>query len=230
MSRVVCFGDSWGYGSELDFLTSQPFAYHVAQRMGHSNVLNFSVPGSSAGMILHTLTQQIQSLDSNDVVLVIVPPDTRWYDQDLQGNFISIGVHDCEYKNFVGNKNFSWFEYHHGLFAYTMQKLLQDKQIKYSMALNYGKFDYLANSAFGIDTEKFAAKMDLTSALLELPYGYAWSNKDFPNEDGPSEHFFKGKYFDGCRWHPNGIGHQFIAKLFAHNLKTNHLDLNITVE
>jgi hypothetical protein len=181
-------------------------------------------------MILHTMVQNLHLLNSQDVVLVIVPPDTRWYDQDSSGKFVSIGVHDSEYKNFAVNKNLSWFEYHHCLFAYTMQKMLEDKKVKYSMALNYGNFQDLTKYAFDIDTTRFATTMDLTSALLDLPYGYVWSNKDFPNEDGPSEHFFKGKYFDGCRWHPNELGHKFIAELFAHNLKANHLDLNITVE
>lgn len=224
-TRIVCFGDSWGHGSELDFSKEKPFANHVGDLLGISQIDNFSVPGYSTFMIMKSLVDEFDNLSSNDVVLVIIPPDARWYDQDKNGKFKPIHLNSPEYGNFVKNKDISWFQFHQSLFTHTIQSLLEKKNIKYSMATNYGNIDELFLFSFPIDKSKFASSLDLTSELLGLSHGYTWSQGDFPHEDGPSEHHFRGKYFEGCRWHPNELGHKFISRLLYENLLKNYRDL-----
>jgi hypothetical protein len=55
--------------------------------------------------------------------------------------------------------------------------------------------------------------------LTETPY--AWTNypdqlpktPQFDSTDGPPLDIFTGKYFAGCKCHPNELGHREIARL-----------------
>jgi len=220
MPSLFCFADSWGTPAELpkDTLT---FGHNVSNHL-NLQFKNYSQAGYSMGIILHTLVNKINEISVNDVVLVVCPPDVRWYDQKSNGEFVTLALNDPEYKHFLANKQISWFYYHHALFIYSIQKMLDDVGCKYLMALNYGDFDAIKQYSFKIDYNKFVSDTDLASMLLGISAdnGNAWQNT--LKEDGPSEHIFNGEYFEGCRWHPNSKGHKKIASYFIEKFETLH--------
>ena len=99
---IFCFGDSWGAGAELKF-NEHPFVHWVAKELG-SNYKNFSKEGSSLGIILHTLVEQITAITKNDTVLVIIPPDARWYDENAEKGFYT--VMNCQREDYF--KSLAW--------------------------------------------------------------------------------------------------------------------------
>ena len=85
---VYCFGDSWAAGAELA-RHQKSFVYWLANALDAKSV-NYGRNGSSLGIILHTIVSKSQSITTDDVVIVIVPPDTRWYDQNDEQGFYSV--------------------------------------------------------------------------------------------------------------------------------------------
>lgn len=210
---MYSFGDSWAYGSELDFETEFPFVKHFSDLVG-ANYVNHGKPGSSLGLILKTVVDKLDKLTPQDIVLVIVPPDVRWYSENKQG-YYSIGLDHNEYKSFLQDKTDDWFKYHHALYILAMQHLLETKKVKYVMAFNYGSDDALKYPNIPVNKDVFVSTQDLLSLLEDKPidHGTVWIGYTF-HEDGPSAVNFKGKYFEGKMHHPNNLGHQKIAKIF----------------
>jgi hypothetical protein len=214
---IYCFGDSWAAGAELKF-GQKPFVHWLARELD-AEYANLGKSGSSLGIILHTLISNIEKLTSDDLVLIIVPPDTRWYDENKQNGFYSVMSHQRDdYLKFLNSKTTEWFKYHHALFVYSIQKILNDVGCQYIMAHNYGQIDEIKKYGLSIDFDRFLCNNDLTTILSDSLS--TWKNyaDHLPPEHrfdttGPPVELFSGRYFEGCRQHPNELGHKHIAEL-----------------
>lgn len=204
--QVFAFGDSWAYGSELDFSAGdKPFVHWFAEAVGMPYT-NFGVEGSSLAMILKTLVDQLENIQSDSIVLVVIPPDVRWYSESTAKGFYTIKDWD-EYVRVAGDHSIIWFVYHHAMFIYTMQKLLNDRGCHYIMATNYGSIKRIEQYNFPVDYTKFLSEQDLTSILSNK------NNKWTRMFHDPEAELFTGEYFEGCIHHPNLKGHKRIAEL-----------------
>lgn len=202
--RVFAFGDSWAYGSELQ-AGEQPFIHWFAQSVD-APYTNCGVEGSSLAMVLKTLVDNLNKISQDSIVLVIIPPDVRWYSETEQAGFYTIKDWN-EYLRVAGDHSIGWFTYHHAMFIYTIQKLLNDRGCEYILAHNYGTIERLQQYSFPIDYNKFLSRRDLTSILSNKVNAWTRLFHD------PEAELFTGKYFEGCIHHPNLLGHQRIAEL-----------------
>ena len=214
---ILCFGDSWAAGAELK-LNEKPFVHWLASALD-SEYKNFAKEGSSLGIILHTIISNISDISSNDTVIIIVPPDTRWYDENEKIGFYSLmNWQRDDYFKFLNNKTLEWFKYHHAVFIYTMQKILNDIGCHYIMAHNYGQINEVYNYGLQIDSSRFLGTNDLANMLSDKTTFWAsYPTHLIPekryDQDGPPDNIFTGKYFQGCKCHPNELGHKRIAEL-----------------
>lgn len=225
MSKIICFGDSWAAGAELDLHKERPFIHWVADELKIPYV-NYGKEGSSLGIILHTIINQFNNITSDDVVIIIVPPDTRWYDENQENGFYSImNWQRDDYFKFLNQKTLEWFRYHHAMFIYTIQKIFDDIGCSYAMAHNYGQINEYNKYHLKINFDHFLSDQSLTELLSLTPVKW----KSYPDhlsadhrydEDGPTEKVFSGPYFEGCKSHPNELGHKYIAQLFLKKLKS----------
>ena len=86
------------------------------------------------------------------------------------------------------------------------------------MAHNYGQINEIYNYNLKIDSSKFLNENDLTTLLSDSGTTWASYPEHLPPEnrydqDGPPSELFKGRYFKGCKCHPNEHGHIKIAEL-----------------
>jgi hypothetical protein len=215
---IYCFGDSWAAGAELKY-KQHPFVHWLAEHL-NTPYKNFGKNGNSLGLIVHSITQELNNIQSSDIVLVVIPPDSRWYDENSHQGFYSLSSSQREdFLKFLNYKTLEWFKYHHALFVYLIQKMLTDRGCYYIMMHNYGQIDNIKNYNLNIDYDRFLNQQDLTTLLSEKEY--TWTNYPdhlepehrFDNTDGPSLDIFIGKYFEGCKCHPNELGHKRIAEL-----------------
>lgn len=203
---VYSFGDSWAYGSELDFAAGdKPFVHWFAEALSIPYT-NYGVEGSSLAMILNKIVTQFYKLTKDSIVLVIIPPDVRWYSETQEKGFYTIKDWD-EYVRVAGDHSVDWFVYHHAMFIYAIQKILEDAGCYYIMAHNYGSIERLHRHNFPINYSKFLSQRDLTSTLSNR--FNAWER--FFHD--PEASLFTGEYFEGCIHHPNNRGHKRIAEL-----------------
>ena len=211
---IYTFGDSWGYGAELK--TGEiPFGQIIANKLNILHV-NYAVPGISLGNINFKLFELQHRIKKEDIVLIVIPPDTRWYGMRENGHFktITMDRNNDEWNSVVGDKPLQWFEKHHLYFVFAMQELLKRKGCKFMFMCNYGKLN--TNLAYGtlIDTDTILSDKSL-SELLTGTLIYKLS-KLF---DGPFVDEFSGKYFEGTTSHPNQLGHYRIAELINDKMK-----------
>lgn len=222
INRILCFGDSWAAGAELKPY-EQPFVHWMAQTLSVP-YFNFGVQGHSLGMILHTIVDRLQDIDRNSVVIVIIPPDTRWYDQNQEQGFYSVQNYQRDdYFRFLNRKTLEWFRYHHALFIYTAQKIFADIGCQYLMAHNYGQLNEYDKYQLPIDFARFLSTQSLTDLLSDQPVGWKSYPEHLPewhryDQDGPGPAVFSGRYFEGCDTHPNELGHRYIAELLLEKI------------
>ena len=205
--HLWCFGDSWAFGNELDFDAGEmPFAALLAHEwqipstnLGHQNF--------SMGLITRCVSMHSRQIKNNDLVLVVVPPDSRWY---TQWTTIPYGQRE----HFL-DKDHDWFTYHHQLFIFSMCEMLDKTGCAYILMHNYGLYPLSASGYVMSDHhhDHFLSQLSLTELLTG-------SSEDrlLPEElerlayANPRK-LFTGPYFQGCRDHPNQAGHQRIADL-----------------
>ena len=204
VKQVIAFGDSWAYGSELQ-AGEQPFVHWFAEAV-NAPYTNYGVEGASLAMVTKTVVDNLVKITQDSVVLVIIPPDVRWYSETETKGFYTIKDWD-EYVRVAGDHSMEWFVYHHAMFIYTIQKLLDDCGCRYIIAHNYGGIDRLPTYSFPIDYSTFLSTQDLTSILSDKVNTWARLFHD------PEAELFTGKYFEGCIHHPNLLGHKRIAEL-----------------
>lgn len=211
MKKLLVFGDSWAAGAELK-KDESPFAHWVADSL-NIPYINRGIQGYSMGMILFQLIRHTYEITADDVVIVIVPPDVRWYDENAEQGFYSLMQWmEEDYMMSLNNKTVEWFKYHHLLFIYTMQKILDEIGCYYVLAHNYGQLPTNETYRFPINYDKFLSRVDLTNLLSEEVDDWQSYQLD---EDGPiHEHTWHGKYFAGNVDHPNELGHKRLAEMF----------------
>lgn len=211
---VYTYGDSWGYGSMLKD-GEIPFGQIIANKLNvrHSNQ---ATPGNSLGFINFKIFEMNHLITENDIVLIVVPPDTRWYGMHEDGKFktISTQIQDDEWYQVLGNKPLLWFQKHHNYFVFAIQELLKRKKCRFMFMCNYGELSPLREYKALIDKETMLSEKSL-SELLTGSIVYKLS-KLF---DGPSINEFSGKYFEGTLTHPNQLGHYRIAELINDKMK-----------
>lgn len=224
--KLTVFGDSWAAGAELSD-GENPFGYWMSQLL-NIPYTNYGQEGSSLGLILHTLIEQRAKINKTDLIVVIIPPDTRWYDENQEQGFYSLQNYQKEdYFKFLNNKTLEWFRYHHALFIYTMQKILTDIGCRFVMAHNYGQINQYQKYNLGIDYNQFLDTRSLTELLSDCAVDWKSYPDHLPldhryDEDGPGPNIFSGIYFSGCQTHPNESGHKLIARLLIDKFNANY--------
>ena len=222
---IYCFGDSWAAGAELT-KGQHPFVHWAAAALD-TDYINFGKNRNSLGIIVHNIVQQLNQITAEDLVIVVVPPDTRWYDENPGQGFYSLSLQSrpldqrADFLKFLNYKTLEWFKYHHALFIYVIQKMLNDCGCTYIMMHNYGQIADIKKYALQVDYNKFLSEHDLTTLLTQQHY--TWPNyselqslaQNVGSTDGPPSDIFTGKYFEGCEYHPNELGHREIARLLV---------------
>lgn len=224
--RIYCYGDSNAAGAELK-ITEKPFVHWVANELQLS-YQNFATNGASLGLILHKIVTTNQLINKNDIVLITIPPDTRWYDENEQHGFYSLQNYmRDDYLKFLNKKSLEWFSYHHALFVYAIQKILDDIGCYYIMTHVYGKIDELKKYNLSIDFNKFLSNLDMLNLLNEGkisiwdPYPKNTNPEHRYDHDCPGGwyHNKSSIYFKGTNGHPNELGHKRIAELILEKYK-----------
>ena len=219
INQIICFGDSWG--SALESPGAKPFPEHVALSL-NVPCKNYAKGGSGLGLILHTLVDKINYITKETLVLIVIPPDFRWYSESEKGFYSLRDYCSTEYAVFFKNKTSEWFRYHHALFIFTIQKILEEKNCPYIMMHNFGQLDY-SKYGLAIDSNKFLSKKSLHELLTPIEFS-PWNSypSTLSQPNGPDEFFFRGPYFEGSQYHPNASGHEKIAELLLQFLNTNY--------
>lgn len=208
--KVWTFGDSWGAGWGLleDELRLDD---HVARHFKTTNI-NKSESGSSLGQITWDFHRNINKIKSADLVLVIVPPDIRWYREDEGQCIKSLYLGMEEYNNFIKGKTELWFHYHHSLFLFTIFSMCRQKGCKLLMQHNYGELVITPEFAEFIPNHFF---IDKKKSLTELLGSEDWKeNYDMKSLNNGPPSAFIGEYFIPGDTHPNAKGHKKIAEFF----------------
>ena len=203
---IYCFGDSWGAGVELK-KDEKPFV-----ELLNKPYKNYSVEGNSYPIIVSQVFDNIHKINNEDIVLVVIPPDIRWMDQQ-QESFISwyYEADKERYMSWLGDKTEVWFRYHASLFTYSIQSALDGIGCKYLFMQNYGGefiIDYRFKSLINVDNF-LNIKSSLTTLLGGKDEYESW---DLEN-NGPDMQMKKSIYFEEHHTHPNELGHKRIAKL-----------------
>lgn len=205
---LYVFGDSWGYGAELN-PGEKPFAHALAIRL-NQDYTNLSRQGSSLGEITDKVLATTVNITEDDYVVVIVPPDTRWYRVHDGFKVQTIKILDeRKHKELVMSYNIPWFIYHHNLFIYTIISAIVGKTKKLILAHNYGHLVIINTFKHLIDMNYFLSEDSLTKILS----GHEWEHNYITAEMNGPHVIHPNKYFDGDNVHPNQQGHLEIARL-----------------
>lgn len=211
VQHLHCFGDSWGYGSELAFHKNEkPFARLLSKHF-KCGLTNHAWPNRSLGLITRDIAEHVGKIHPDDLVLVVIPPDSRWYTE--------WETLDYAKDPFFLDKSNDWFEYHHQLFIFSICEMLEKIKCRYLLMHNYGKFPLDSEKYYfsNFHRDKFLSKDSLTDLLTEKKLNLS----PIEAETQMMKHF-KGKYFEGCKFHPNQLGHQRIADLIVEKLKSGN--------
>lgn len=218
---LYCFGDSWGYGCELDLSYEVPFINVLAQK---SNVefTNYSEGGSALGKITHTVF--LNTFKKEDFVVVVVPPDTRWYYENVHGGMSSLFVvspthlsemndlYIKEFNHYIDTMSHKkmWFQYHTSLFIFSIQQYLETTSTNYMFVHNYGQVTPFGVFDTIIKKDRF---LDFNRSLTSLLTGVEDEDIIKLNKDAPNPNIFIGEYFEGNGGHPNQKGHIKISDM-----------------
>jgi hypothetical protein len=212
---IYCFGDSWSYGSGLNE-NENPFVYWLSKDLGIKFV-NYSSEGNSYPKIVSQIFDNIHKINNKDIVLIVIPPDIRWMDQEDE-HFIPwwVDLDKERYMSWLGDKTEVWFRYHASLFTYTIQSALDSIGCKYLFMHNYGgEFTIDNRFKFLINIDNFLdIKRSLTTILGGEDSYESWDLK----KDGPSERKYGIFFGEEDRRHPNELGHKRIAELIKEKI------------
>ena len=192
INKIYSYGDSWCRGSELtdkdvDVENRRHYTYWISKSLNCPYEIVADC-GASFGSIVQQVINDLQKFDSKSLVLIIVPPDVRWYDQDGRDDeekFRDISSTDDDYIPLLGvHKGTYWFRWHWSLFLYTLHSMLNQKEIPFITMHNWGKMseDLLPVYEDLIDWNKHLSQDSLSQLLNE------------PNIGLPSESWFAQKY------------------------------------
>jgi len=204
--KILSFGDSWTAGWGLK-KHEKNFTEHLSKYFRCTSQ-NFGISGSSLGHILHTFSKEIFIAKKTDLIVVIVPPDTRWYTEAGDNQVRSLMSNESAYKNFVKDKTTYWFKYHHCLFIHSMYSICMQKNLNAIFAHNYGNLDLVKPFNKLVPNNVFLDKKQSLTKLLEgQDYDNYSLEHDGPPESGGNDNFIPGDT------HPSEQGHRIIAKM-----------------
>jgi hypothetical protein len=229
---IYCFGDSWGHGSELDLSYEIPFV-NILSNKTNIEFKNLSGEGSALGKITHDIFCSETKFKSDDFVIVIIPPDIRWYFEDKHGGISSLFIpsqfyfdsnpdlddlHVKElhhYMETATNKK-TWFSYHHSLFIFSLQEYFKKINVEFIFVHNYGKITLYKEFKNLIDKENFLNFNRSLTSLLTNQFDIDLIGKKL---DKVGKDILIGKYFEGNGTHPTQLGHEKISELIYENKK-----------
>ena len=179
---------------ELDKQNEKPYVYTVAKQLGCESMIRANV-GKSLGVITSTLLKDISNgvdnfdgtkyiLDDKTLLLIMVPPDTRWYTQDgSDEQFTELRIGDEEHKHFLVGKGRYWFQYHQSMFISTIHQALKHRDIPYLTMNNLGKFDCIDGLSPLVDWDRHLFRDSDLTDRLKRGHDFAFDN-EHPNQDG----------------------------------------------
>ena len=189
---------------ELEKQNEKPYVYTVAKELGCESMIRANV-GKSLGVITSTLLKDISNgvdnfdgskyiLDDKTLLLIMVPPDTRWYThhEKDEENFTELRLATEEHMNWIGDRGRYWFEYHQSMFISTIHQTLRHHGIPYLTMNNFGKFGLF----------------ECINSLIPL---IDWDKHMYRDSDLTSK-LQKGQDFALDNEHPNQSGHDKIAQ------------------
>jgi len=205
--RIFTFGDSWAAGWGLK-KTEKNFTDFLGEAL-NCRTMNYGESSSSLGQITHEFTCRHKDITSQDLVIVIIPPDTRWYTQ--RGHLIQsmFDYKTKEYKQFIKGKTDYWFIYHHSLFILTIYSICHYNKIPVIMAHNYGDLVLMPELQYLIPKNIF---LNPRKSLTKLLKSKDWENNYSLQYNGSSKPLM-GDYFIENDDHPNELGHKRISEL-----------------
>ena len=229
---IYCFGDSWGYGSEMDLTYEIPFI-NILSKKTNIEFENMSREGSSLGKITHDIFWLENKFKSDDFVIIVIPPDIRWYFEDKHGGLSSLFIPSQfyfdnnpdldelyvkelhHYMDTAPNKK-TWFSYHNSLFLFSLQEFFNKINVEFIFIHNYGKINLYREFKHLINQKNFLNFNRSLTSLLTNQEDIDLVDKKL---DGPYKNMFIGEYFEGNGTHPNQLGHQKISELIYQNEK-----------
>jgi hypothetical protein len=160
--KALAFGDSWGYGwagqkpnCEPNPRFTETYSKILAEKLGYSEFINHSMCGFSMGIILEHFYLRSASLNEGDLVIVTIPPDSRFYlpyseeegvpDMMKPGRMKVVsatsggGARDDWLKMIeYCNADPYWFEFHIGIGIQAISDACDAKGVKCILQHNYG--------------------------------------------------------------------------------------------
>lgn len=203
------FGDSWaeGYGLQKD---EKNFSNWIQEFTGE-RVANYGQAASSLGHITFDILKHSESFSQDDTLIVVTPPDVRWYEIHNQVQAGSLFEGMTKYDEFLEDKNLEWFTYHHNLFSMTIVNKALEKGMRVVLMRNFGSLHLWDWAKDVILPHILDEKQSLTEMLTD---------KEYDLSSGLAEPGFKIKqlgeiphpnFIPGDN-HPNETGHKIIAK------------------
>src|SRR6056300_383979 len=125
---IWVFGDSWAEGFGLKEGENRFSDYFHP-------VTNLGMSASSLGHITSIVLQASKDFREGDTMIVITPPDTRWY--HIGPNYLTHSIfngHPQQEKVLEIFDSPEWYIYHHSLFIYTLINIAKDKGMKICLA------------------------------------------------------------------------------------------------
>lgn len=207
---IWVFGDSWAEGYRLKE-GEKRFSDHF-----EGEVTNKGLAASSMGHITSDVLQNSPDFKEGDSLVVIIPPDTRWYNIANEYRTSSIFNGRPEQQVVLELHSYTeWYIYHHSLFIYTLINLAKDKGMKLVLAHNYGNLEIAP--FFDIPDSVF---LDRNKSLTHLLLGVEVWEDNLRVHDKNSMHNVQHDYFIPGDNHPNEKGHKVIADMIIDKLKT----------
>lgn len=217
MAKVFGFGDSWSYGYENENPHETNFVKFFAEKHD-MEYENYSTCGNSLPLVFYDFLDKCGSIDKDDYVLIILPPDIRWFKYD---NGTYTVLHLNNFKDYASTKYFymlhdvEFFKDNHLVYILSLQKMLREIGCKFVMMLNYGELDKKHRGYDYIDYSHimFNGDRSLTQYLSTSYHPIFPNYNDY--RDGPWIKNFSGQYFEGNETHPNELGQREIAELIT---------------
>jgi len=220
VNSVWNFGDSWAAGFGIDFKHS--YAQHLANRLSVP-CINYAEAGSGIGQVVFTLLEQSKQFAPNDLILITIPPDVRWYrytPSHSDTDFTTLEFsHSDQYNKFLSSMNNlmdpRFFAWHVGLFITYVVNFCERQGLHLLMQHNYGSLSGIPD-VFDIQNYKnYIADPDSSMwDWLDIP---AWTDNFDPGVgDGPPLYTelagSESPYMIPGDNHPNELGHKIIYR------------------
>lgn len=168
MSKLWSFGDSWAYGwagQDIPAFTDN-YINLLGEKLGCAEVENLARPGLGLGIITEVFMSNSPRIEKNDIVIITLPPDSRWYSPkqeilpDYPSNMATISISGAgptseKYAKFLDLIDYDlyWFEYHNSLFVTAIADACERIGCECLMQHNYGMLNLLpwTNDRFILD-------------------------------------------------------------------------------